>query len=164
MQRGEVTVYDHVIAALVIAMKWRSLLHGLVLVLMAMGAAGLMNTVRVLPVVIVWEKSRFDLSTGRVHDALSYATLGIAALLLMSADAGLDLFSAWIPDIRKRGLIAIYQNPFISFWNRYVDTSKQNPKTLRNPRRPLAARSLKLSEIAALLALAGQAVRLAGLI
>jgi hypothetical protein len=91
-------------------------------------------------------------------------TLGIAALLLMSADAGLDLFSAWIPDIRRPGAMAIYANPFISFWNRYVATSMQDPEMLRIPGRPLAARSLKMFGIAALLALAGQAVRLAGLI
>jgi exosortase len=152
------------IAALVIAMKRRSLLHGLVLVLMGMGTAGLMNTVRVLSVVVVWEQYRFDLSTGWVHDALGYMTLGIAALLLMSADAGLDLFSAWIPDIRRPGAMAIYANPFISFWNRFIATSKQDSRTLRIPGKPLATRSLKVFGIAALLALAGQAVRLAGLI
>ncbi|MFM8725000.1 MAG: exosortase/archaeosortase family protein, partial [Planctomycetaceae bacterium] len=152
------------IAALVIAMKRRSLLHGLVLVLRGMGTAGLMNTVRVLSVVVVWEQYRFDLSTGWVHDALGYVTLGIAALLLMSADAGLDLFSAWIPDIRRPGAMAIYANPFISFWNRFIATSNQDSRTLRIPGKPLASRSLKVFGIAALLALAGQAVRLAGLI
>ena len=152
------------IAALVIAMKRRSLLHGLVLVLMGMGTAGLMNTVRVLSVVIVWEKYRFDLSTGWVHDALGYLTLGIAALLLMSADAGLNLFSAWIPDIRRPGAMAIYANPFIFIWNRYIATSMPNPEMLRIPGRPLSARSLKLFGIVGLLALAGQVVRMAGLI
>jgi exosortase len=152
------------IAALVIAMKRRSMLHGLTLVLMGMGTAGLMNTVRVLSVIVVWEKYQFDLSTGWIHDALGYLTLGIAALLLMSADAGLDLFTAWIPDIRRPGAMAIYANPFIFLWNRYVSTSMPDSETNSIPARPLAAKAVKIFAVATVLALAGQAIRLPGLL
>jgi len=152
------------IAALVIAMKRRSLLHGLTLVLLGMGTAGLMNTVRVLSVIMVWEQYQFDLSTGWIHDALGYVTLGIAALMLMSADAGLDLLTAWIPDIRRPGAMAIYANPFIRCWNWYVATSMPDPESDRIPARPLATRALKVFAVAAVLALAGQAIRLPGLL
>jgi exosortase len=152
------------IAALVIAMKRRSLLHGLTLVLLGMGTAGLMNTVRVLSVIMVWEQYQFDLSTGWIHDALGYVTLGIAALMLMSADAGLDLLTAWIPDIRRPGAMAIYANPFIHCWNWYVATSMPDPESDRIPARPLATRALKVFAVAAVLALAGQAIRLPGLL
>jgi exosortase len=152
------------IAALVIAMKRRSLLHGLTLVLLGMGTAGLMNTVRVLSVIMVWEQYQFDLSTGWIHDALGYVTLGIAALMLMSADAGLDLLTAWIPDIRRPGAMAIYANPFIRCWNWYVATSMPDPESDRIPARPLATRAMKVFAVAAVLALAGQAIRLPGLL
>ncbi|MFN9233854.1 MAG: exosortase/archaeosortase family protein, partial [Planctomyces sp.] len=152
------------IAALVIAMKRRSVLHGLTLVLLGMGTAGLMNTVRVLSVIMVWEQYQFDLSTGWIHDALGYVTLGIAALMLMSADAGLDLLTAWIPDIRRPGAMAIYANPFIHCWNWYVATSMPDPESDRIPARPLATRALKVFAVAAVLALAGQAIRLPGLL
>ncbi len=152
------------IAALVIAMKRRSVLHGLTLVLLGMGTAGLMNTVRVLSVIMVWEQYQFDLSTGWIHDALGYVTLGIAALMLMSADAGLDLLTAWIPDIRRPGAMAIYANPFILCWNWYVATSMPDPESDRIPARPLATRALKVFAVAAVLALAGQAIRLPGLL
>lgn len=152
------------IAALVIAMKRRSVLHGLTLVLLGMGTAGLMNTVRVLSVIMVWEQYQFDLSTGWIHDALGYVTLGIAALMLMSADAGLDLLTAWIPDIRRPGAMAIYANPFIRCWNWYVATSMPDPESDRIPARPLATRALKVFAVAAVLALAGQAIRLPGLL
>ncbi|MFO0061064.1 MAG: exosortase/archaeosortase family protein [Planctomyces sp.] len=152
------------IAALVIAMKRRSVLHGLTLVLLGMGTAGLMNTVRVLSVIMVWEQYQFDLSTGWIHDALGYVTLGIAALMLMSADAGLDLLTAWIPDIRRPGAMAIYANPFIRCWNWYVATSMPDPESDRIPARPLATRAMKVFAVAAVLALAGQAIRLPGLL
>jgi exosortase len=152
------------IAALVIAMKRRSVLHGLTLVLLGMGTAGLMNTVRVLSVIMVWEQYQFDLSTGWIHDALGYVTLGIAALMLMSADAGLDLLTAWIPDIRRPGAMAIYANPFIHCWNWYVATSMPDPESDRIPARPLATRAMKVFAVAAVLALAGQAIRLPGLL
>ena len=152
------------IASLVIAMKRRSMLHGLTLVLMGMGTAGLMNTVRVLSVIIVWEKYQFDLSTGWIHDALGYLTLGIAALMLMSADAGLDLLTAWIPDIRRPGAMAIYANPFIYSWNRYVASSLSNPESSSIPARPLAAKAVKVFAVVTVLALVGQAIRLPGLL
>lgn len=151
------------IASLVIAMKRRSMLHGLTLVLMGMGTAGLMNTVRVLSVIIVWEKYQFDLSTGWIHDALGYLTLGIAALMLMSADAGLDLLTAWIPDIRRPGAMAIYANPFIYSWNRYVASSWSNSESSSIPARPLAAKAVKVFAVVTVLALVGQAIRLPGL-
>jgi exosortase len=152
------------IASLVIAMKRRSMLHGLTLVLMGMGTAGLMNTVRVLSVIIVWEKYQFDLSTGWIHDALGYLTLGIAALMLMSADAGLDLLTAWIPDIRRPGAMAIYANPFIYSWNRYVASSRSNSESSSIPARPLAAKAVKVFAVVTVLALVGQAIRLPGLL
>lgn len=152
------------IASLVIAMKRRSMLHGLTLVLMGMGTAGLMNTVRVLSVIMVWEKYQFDLSTGWIHDALGYLTLGIAGLMLMSADAGLDLLTAWIPDIRRPGAMAIYANPFIYCWNRYIASSKPDHKTGSVSARPLAAKAVKVFAVVTVLALLGQAVRLPGLL
>ncbi len=151
------------IASLVIAMKRRSMLHGLTLVLMGMGTAGLMNTVRVLSVIIVWERYQFDLSTGWIHDALGYLTLGIAALMLMSADAGLDLLTAWIPDIRRPGAMAIYANPFIYLWNRYIASSLSNSESSSIPARPLAAKAVKVFAVVTVLALVGQAIRLPGL-
>jgi exosortase len=152
------------IAALVISMKRRSMLHGMVLVLMGMGTAGLMNSARVLSVILVWDRYQYDLSTGWQHDALGYVALGVAAALLMSADAGLDLLSSWIPDIRRPGAMAIYANPFILLWNRYVSTAMQDPESIRIPARPLKPQALKVFAIAAIIALAGQAARLPGLL
>jgi hypothetical protein len=85
-------------------------------------------------------------------------------LMLMSADAGLDLFTAWIPDIRRPGAMAIYANPFIYSWNRYIATSMPDPKTSSVPNRPLAAKAVKVFAVVTVLALLGQAIRLPGLL
>jgi phosphoribosylcarboxyaminoimidazole (NCAIR) mutase len=60
--------------------------------------------------------------------------------------------------------MAIYANPFILLWNRYVSTAKQNPEASRTPARPLKKQALKVFAVAAIIALAGQAARLPGLL
>jgi hypothetical protein len=84
-------------------------------------------------------------------------------LMLMSADAGLDLLTAWIPDIRRPGAMAIYANPFIYSWNRYVASSQTSSESSSIPARPLAAKAVKVFAVVTVLALVGQAIRLPGL-
>ncbi len=115
------------IAGLVICIKRRSALHSLILLACGMGAAGLMNAARVLAVIYVWDRYKFDLSTGFLHDAIGYVSLSIAAGLLMSADAFFDLLTSKIPDVPRPGLAVTYKNPFIYLWNRWLATPEQGP-------------------------------------
>jgi len=116
------------ISALVICMKRRAVLHSAILLLCGVAVAGLMNVFRVLSVIYVWDWKRLDLSTGLPHDILGYACLGIAAGILLSADAFLEVLSAPIPDFRRPGIIARYRNPLTRMWNSWIATLEEDSK------------------------------------
>ena len=143
------------IAGLVICMKRRSAVHGLVLLLCGMGAAGLMNAVRVLAVIFVWDRYQFDLSTGMLHDAIGYVSLSIAAGLLMSGDAFFDLLTSRVPDSPRSGLSLMYMNPFIGFWNRWLATPEAGPATVSDMP-SLSMRAAVFSATVFIAAVAGQ--------
>jgi exosortase len=108
------------IAALVICLKRRSLIHGLVLLASGLAFAGLMNSMRVITIAVAWERYGTDLSTGLPHDIVGYICLAIAAVLLMSADAFLGFVTDPVPDIERPGVVGMYRNPLTALWNRLV--------------------------------------------
>ncbi|MFM7836417.1 MAG: hypothetical protein ACKPJD_31875, partial [Planctomycetaceae bacterium] len=59
---------------------------------------------------------------------LGYACLGIAAGILLSADAFLEVLSAPIPDFRRPGIIARYRNPLTRMWNSWIATLEEDSK------------------------------------
>ena len=106
------------IAALVICVKRRAIAHGLVLLASGILFAGIMNVMRVISIAVAWDKYGMDLSTGWRHDMLGYASLSVAALLLMSADSFLAFITDPVPDVRRPGPVAMFRNPFVAAWNR----------------------------------------------
>ena len=108
------------IAALVICLNRRSLMHGLVLLASGLAFAGLMNSMRVIAIAVAWERFGTDLSSGLPHDIVGYVCLAVAAALLMSADAFLGFVTDPVPDIERPGVVGMYWNPLTALWNRLV--------------------------------------------
>lgn len=94
--------------------KWA---HSVFVLICAACFAGLMNVVRVIVIAIAWDSYQLDLATGWPHDAVGYLALVIAALLVLSADAFVFFMFSPVPDVRGRGITAMYRNPFVVFWN-----------------------------------------------
>ncbi len=148
------------IAALVICMKRRAVLHSAVLLLCGMATAGLMNVFRVLSVIYVWDWRRLDLSTGLPHDILGYVCLAIAAGILLSADAFLEVLSAPIPDFRRPGIIARYRNPLTRIWNKWIATLEEDPAHSVKLRPGVSRRMVVLAGALMVTAGAAQAVQI----
>jgi len=108
------------IAALVIFLKRRSFVHGLLMLASGLAFAGLMNTMRVITIAVAWKRCGIDLSTGISHDIVGYICLAVAAALLMSADAFLGFVTDSVPDIESPGVVAMFRNPLTAFWNKLV--------------------------------------------
>lgn len=108
------------IAALVICLKRRSMVHGALLLAVGVIVAGIMNSIRVISIAVAWSSYNTDWSTGLSHDILGYVCLAAAAALLLSADAFLGFLSDVVPDVRRPGAVSLYFNPLISLWNRFV--------------------------------------------
>ena len=108
------------LAAMVICLKRRSMIHGTFLLAIGVIIAGIMNTLRVLTIAVAWESYGADWSTGLSHDALGYICLAVAAAFLMSADAFLGFLSDAVPDARRPGAVGLFFNPLISLWNQIV--------------------------------------------
>jgi exosortase len=148
------------ISAMVICMKRRPFLHSVVLLLCGMATAGLMNVFRVLSVIYVWDWRQLDLSTGLPHDILGYACLGIAAGILLSADAFLEVLSAPIPDFRRPGIIARYRNPLTRLWNRWIATLDEDPGHVVKVHSGVSGRMVVLAGVLLVTAGAAQAVQI----
>ncbi len=100
------------LAALVICLKRRSIIHGAALLATGAFFAGLMNTTRVVTIAFAWERYATDWTSGMSHDVLGYACLAMAALLLLSADAFLGIITDAVPDIANPGTIMWdFRNP-----------------------------------------------------
>ena len=109
------------LAALVICLKRRSIIHGAALLASGAFFAGLMNTTRVITITVAWERYATDWTSGMSHDVLGYACLAMAAMLLLSADAFLGLITDSVPDIAKPGKITWdFLNPITPWWNHLV--------------------------------------------
>jgi exosortase len=121
------------IAAFVVATQRRSVLHGLMLLFSGFVVAGIMNTVRVLSVILVWDIWQFDIATGWVHDALGYVVLLIAAGFLLSGDLFFHWLTDRVPDIRRPGIMSIYRNPLIRLWNRFAAPGSEQKSASLKP-------------------------------
>ncbi|MBC7966632.1 MAG: exosortase [Fuerstia sp.] len=108
------------LAALVICLRRRSIVHGAVLLASGIVFAGLMNTTRVVTIAVAWERYATDLTSGMSHDVLGYICLAAAALLLLSADAFLGFVTDPVPDIARPGKVGGFWNPLIRLWNQLV--------------------------------------------
>lgn len=121
------------IAAFVVATQRRSVFHGLMLLFSGFVVAGIMNTVRVLSVILVWDIWQFDIATGWVHDALGYVVLLIAAGFLLSGDMFFHWLTDKVPDIRRPGIMSIYRNPLIRLWNRFAAPGSEQKSASLKP-------------------------------
>ena len=109
------------LAALVICLKRRSVIHGTVLLASGFFFAGIMNTLRVFSVASAWDKYAIDLSSGISHDVLGYICLAVAAVMLMSADAFLGFFfDPFTDEFQPKDVEQSFHNPLIRLWNRLV--------------------------------------------
>lgn len=108
------------LAALVLCLKRRSVVHGFLMLLAGIAFAGMMNVARVVFIAYAWEAWQLDVSTGWQHEAVGYGSLLIAAMLLLSTDALLGFFTDVVPDVPRPGLSGLYVNPLICLWNSVV--------------------------------------------
>ncbi|MFN9717635.1 MAG: archaeosortase/exosortase family protein [Planctomycetota bacterium] len=115
------------LAALVMCLKRRSLVHGLLLLTSGLFYAGVMNVVRVVLIAMVWELWAWDLSSGWQHDVVGYGGLLVAAMLLLSTDHLLSFFFDTVPDVPRPGAAGGFRNPLIRLWNAVVSVV---PKTV----------------------------------
>lgn len=106
------------LAALVICLRRRSIAHGIVLLASGFVFAGTMNVARVMMIAVAWKKYNYDLSVGLAHECLGYCCLGVAAALLMSADACLGFFLDRVLDRTHLNPEHFSTNPLIVLWNR----------------------------------------------
>lgn len=144
------------IAAFVVGVKRRSAIHGLLLIAAGFVVAALMNTLRVLSVIVAWDVAKVDIAEGWIHDVLGYFVLILAAGFLMSADAFLDWVTDRIPDVKRPGAMSIYRNPLIRFWNRTLATATTHADAGSRAGAPMPGRfGLALGTLA-VLAAAGQ--------
>ncbi len=125
------------IAALVICLRRRSVIHGALLLASGVIFAGIMNSLRVISIAVAWEAFKTDLSVGTPHETVGYICLALAALLLMSADAFLGFLSDPVPDVPRPGAVGMFLNPLIFLWNNLV--SVVTLSTNRNSDSSLAA-------------------------
>lgn len=105
------------LAALIACGYRRKWLHAIFVLASAFCFAGLMNVVRVTSVSIAWAGFNVDWSSGWQHDLLGYIALVVAALLVFSADAFLNLIFSPVPDIPGGGVSSIFLNPLTTVWN-----------------------------------------------
>lgn len=96
------------------------------LILSGIFFAGVTNVLRIISIALAWEYFQWDISSGWQHDVLGYATLLIAALLTLSADAFLAYLTSPVPsDQVTRGCHAK-----AVFWNRMTNVL---PRTSADP-------------------------------
>lgn len=105
------------IAAFLIVSRRYPLLRGMLLLATAVFWALMMNVFRV--VIIAWGQVRWgvDLAHGWQHEAVGYAGVGGAILLLLSADRLLAFLFGGIPDDPR---VNASINPLVALWNRLL--------------------------------------------
>jgi len=108
------------VAALVICLKRRSLIHGVLLLSAGLFFSGGMNVLRVITIAVAWEKYATDLSSGIAHDVLGYLCLAIASVLLMSADEFWRFLLGPVPLLPQSGPVASPPNRLIRLWNELI--------------------------------------------
>ena len=106
------------LATLVFCLKRRSFVHALCLLSFGLILSGMMNILRVVTIAVAWDVDAIDLSKGWPHDTLGYICLGLAAVMLMSADQLLEFCLDPMLDVRRHGGGSLYFNPLIALWNR----------------------------------------------
>lgn len=84
------------------------------LLFLAVFWSGVMNTARVVSIVIAKLWYNVDLASGTPHELLGYAVLVGAALLLLSSDQFCYFIISPITSSAKHA----FQNPFVTMWNR----------------------------------------------
>ena len=105
------------LATLIVCWQRRGILHAIPLILSGVIFAGVMNVFRISAIAIAWQDNNLDLTHGWYHDALGYAALVVAILLLISADSLLHFFLAPFSDHRYGPFAGVYRNPFTLLWN-----------------------------------------------
>ena len=106
------------LASLIVCGYRRRWLHRVLILLSAVGFAGLMNVIRICAISVAWAQFGRDLSIGWQHDLVGYLALASAAFLVFSADAFMDFIFDTVPDVRGGGVSLLFRNPLIVFWNR----------------------------------------------
>ena len=105
------------IGTLIVCVSRRPWLRSAVILASAFCFAGVMNVARICAISIGWQRYELDLSTGWQHDAIGYAALALAAILVFSTDAFFGLMFAPIPDGLGVPSDSTGRNPLTAFWN-----------------------------------------------
>ena len=105
------------LASLIVCGYRRRWLHAGLVLISAIGFAGLMNVFRICAISVAWAQFGRDLSTGWQHDLVGYLALASAAFLVFSADAFMDSIFETVSDVRVGGMSPQFHNPLIVFWN-----------------------------------------------
>jgi len=120
------------LAALVISLRRRSVVHGIVLLSCGMAFAAGMNITRILAIAFAWQHLQIDLSVGVSHELVGYFFLAITAGLLLSADAFLDSLLLRIPYTTDHGPFGHLWNPLINVWNQlFINATAVHPAEAR---------------------------------
>lgn len=106
------------VTTLIIALRRRSPLHAICLLIAGALCAIAMNIARIVIIAVVWDNWQLDWTAGTSHAVLGYVLLVAAALLALSADRFVRIvggtMSGWLETIPTEG----YANPQVLLWNR----------------------------------------------
>ena len=144
------------LAAIIAAYQRRSFLHAVLVVICGGVIAATLTLVRAVAVVWLWNQYSIDLAMGPAGIVTDVLLVVIAAACLLSADALLNVLSAFVPDIKRMGPVELFWNPFIYLWNRWMASAMPNPFPSETPLVPLFPRATAVFAVILVISLMGQ--------
>lgn len=144
------------LAAIIAAYQRRSFLHAVLVVICGGIIAAILTLLRAVTVLWLWNQYSVDLAMGPAGIATDVFLVVIAAGCLVSADALLNVLSAFVPDIERMGPVELYWNPFIYLWNRWAASALPNPFPSETPVVSLFPRATLVFGVILVISLMGQ--------
>ncbi len=144
------------LAAIIAAYRRRSFLHSALVVICGGVIAASLTLIRAVAVLWLWNKYSVDLAMGPAGIVTDVFLVVIAAACLVSADALLNVLSAFVPDIKRMGPVELFWNPFIYLWNRWAASAMPNPFPSETPLVPLFPRATAVFATVLVISLIGQ--------
>jgi NADH:ubiquinone oxidoreductase subunit 6 (subunit J) len=121
------------LAAIIAAYQRRSFLHAVLVVICGGVTVASLTLIRAVTVLWLWNRYSVDLAMGPAGIATDVFLVVIAVACLVSADAFLNVLSAFVPDFKRMGPVELFWNPFIYLWNRWVASAMPNPFPSETP-------------------------------
>ena len=120
------------VALVIVALKRRRLVHGLLLLPFAFLWAAACNVLRVLTIAVAWTHYDIDLSEGTAHTVLGYVILTLATFLTFSSDQFLFCWTAPMPTVSSRG----FKKWVVALWNKMFAINKLSENETTGPLKP----------------------------